>query len=234
MEFSNSTTEGGIIQEIDRICGTSDNTYSLKAKTARVNQALDRFVALALQSDDEWQWDDVNQTDLPIATANVVSGQYDYSFASELLSVTKLLIADSAGNFSELPQVDQYDWGARNIFIQPSGNSGTPNKYDVVGNSILLDPVPNYSYTAGLKVVFKRNAIKFTSTDTTTEPGIPVLFHPYLCRYASLPFLIEKKLPQRGDVAAQIAVDEATIVDFMANRDRTRPTRVIPRARSAR
>lgn len=234
MDFSNSTTEDGLIQEVDRICGSSDNTYSLKAKTARINHALDRFVTLALQSDGEWQWDDYNQTDLPIGTANLVSGQYDYSFASELLSVTKVLVADSAGNFYELDQVDQYDKRARNIFQQPSGNSGIPNKYDVLGNSILLDPIPNYSYTAGLKVVFKRNAVKFVSTDTTTDPGIPSLFHPYLCRYAALPYLIEKKLPQRADVAAQIVQDEEAIKDFMANRDRTKSTRVMPRWRSSR
>ena len=234
MDFSNSTTEEGIIQEIDRICGSSDNTYSLKAKTARVNQALDRFVTLALQADGEWQWDDYNQTDLPIGKADLVSGQYDYSFASEVLSVTKVLVSDSAGNLSELPQVDQYDWSSRNIAMQPTGNSGIPNKYDIVASSIFLDPVPNYNYTHGLKVWFKRNAVKFVSTDTTTDPGIPSLFHPYLCRYAALPFLIEKKLPQRGDVAAQIVVDEAAILDFMANRDRTKSTKIKPRWRTAR
>jgi hypothetical protein len=234
MQFSNSTTEAGIIQEIDRICGSTDNTYTLKAKTARVNQALDRFVTLALQSDGEWQWDDYNQTDMPIGTTDIVSGQYDYSFAAELLSVTKVLVADEAGNYTELQQVDQYDWTARNIGQQPTGNSGIPNKYDIVSNSIFLDPVPNYASNDGLKVWFKRNAIKFVSTDTTAEPGIPSLFHPYLCRYASLPFLIEKKLPQRGDVASQIVVDESAIGDFMANRNKTRKTRVLPRWRSAR
>lgn len=234
MQFSNVTTEDGIIQEVDRICGSTNNTYSLKAKTARINQALDRFVSLVLQFDDEWQFDDVNKTDLPIAVANLVSGQYDYSFAAELLSVTKLLVADSTGVFTELIQIDQYDRPARNIFQQPSGNSGIPNRYDVLANSILLDPIPNYNYTGGLKVVFKRNVNKFISTDTTTEPGIPSLFHPYLCRAAALPFLIEKKLPQRDDVASEILIDEASVTDFMANRDRTRSTKITPRWRSSR
>lgn len=234
MQFSNSTTEGGMIQEVDRICGATDNTYTLKAKTARINQALDRFVALALECDDEWQWDDVNQTDLPIATTNIVSGQYDYAFDASLVSVTKVLVADSAGTMREIPQVDQYDWPSHNIFEQPAGNDGTPNKYDILANSIFLDPVPNYSELAGLKVVFKRNAIKFVSTDTTTEPGIPVLFHPYLCRYAALPFLIEKKLPQMRAVSDQIMIDEVAIQDFMANRDRTRPTVMKTVRRSSR
>lgn len=235
MVFSDVATQGGMIQEIDRICGTTDNTYSLLAKTARVNQALDRFVVLALQADDEWQFDDINAIDLPVATTNIVSGQYDYTFAAELLSITKVLVADVNGAFQEIPQVDQYDWPARNIYRQPISNGGTPNRYDVNANSLFLDPVPNYNGSSALKVVFKRNALKFVSTDTTTQPGIPVLFHPYLCRYAALPFLIEKKLPQRGDIASQIAVDEVAIGDFMANRDRTRPTRLqVVRHRSPR
>lgn len=234
MVFSDSTNENGLIQEVNRICNSTDNTYSLKAKTARINNALDRFFYLALTGDGEWQFDDVNETDLPVATTNLVSGQYDYSFASELLMVTKVLVADSAGNFYEVPQVDQYDWQSRNIYQQPAGNSGIPNKYDVLANSILLDPVPNYSYTAGLKVVFKRNGVRFVSTDTTATPGIPNLFHEYLCRYASLPFLIEKKLPQYTGVASQILLDEAAITDFIANRDRTKATRAIPKWRSSR
>lgn len=235
MVFSDAVNESGMIQEVDRISGSTDNTYSLKAKTARINQALDRFVVLALQADDEWQFDDINAIDLPVATTNIVSGQYDYTFAAELLSVTKVLVADVNGSFREIPQVDQYDWPAKNIYRQPVGNTGTPNKYDVNANSLFLDPVPNYNGSLALKVVFKRNAIKFVSTDTTTQPGIPVLFHPYLCRYAALPFLIEKKLPQRGDVASQIGLDEMAITDFMANRDRTRPTRLsVVRHRSPR
>jgi hypothetical protein len=234
MQFNAASTEDGIIQEIDRICNTTDNTYSLKAKTARVNQALDRFMAIALQNDGTWQFDDVNKTDLPIGEANLVSGQYDYSFAAELLMVTKVLVMDPSGNFQELPQVDQYDNRSRNIYMQPSTNTGIPTKYDILANSILFDPVPNYSQANGIKVVFKRNAVKFVSTDTTLEPGIPSLFHSFLCRYAALPFLISKRLPNKNDVASQIAVDEVAIADFMANRERTSRTRVMTQWRTSR
>ena len=219
MEFSNTTTEIGIIQEIDRICGTTNNTYSLKAKTARANAAIDRFVFLALKADKRWQFDDLNKTDLPIGTANLVSGQQDYEFADEILVVQKVLVKDSSGNWSELTPVDMKDTDGKNIWTLPSNNSGTPTKYIKFAHSILLDPIPNYDSANGFKVVFKRNAVKFVSTDTTTECGLPSIFHPYICRLAALPFLIEKNLPHKGDINALVRIDEQAIEEYFSIRN---------------
>lgn len=228
MVFSNSTSLDGVIQEIDRICGATDNTYSLKAKTARVGQAIDRFYYLALNEDGDWQLDDANQTTLPVATANLVSGQSDYAFDSSLLMVTKVLCKDaSSGNWNELQLVDQTEPDSREIWTLPSGNSGAPYRYDIIANSIILDPIPNYNSTSGLKVVFKRNGTKPASTDTTNfTPGVPVLFHEYLCRQASLPFLIENNLPQTQAVSQQIQLDEEAIKDFISNRNKVKQTKV--------
>jgi len=233
--FSDTSTEDGIVQEIDRICGTTASIYTLKAKTARVNQGLDRFFYLALLGDGTWQFDDSNQTTLPIGTADLVSGQLDYSFASELLMISKVLIKNSAGNWAELPQVDQSQGSALNIYAPPISNpGGIPTAYDILGNSLLLDPIPNYASTGGLKVVFKRNASKFVSSDTTKVPGIPSLFHNYLCRYAALQWAIEKKLPFKNDLAQLVQVDEAAIQDFLANRNKATPGRITPLYRSSR
>lgn len=234
MEFSNTTTEGGLIQEVDRICGSTNNNFSLKAKTARINMALDRFVTVALTEDEDWNFEDTNYTDLPIGVADLVSGQQDYSFASDVLVVTKILVKDSSGLWVPLTEVKPNQPGARDIFEQPTGNSGVPTEYMIIGNSIFLTAIPNYNSTGGLKVFFKRNVSKFVSTDTTKEPGIPSIFHPYLCREASMPFLIEKKLPQQAGVAAQIIIDEDAIKTFIASRNKARPTKIQPVVRSAR
>src|SRR3990167_4363359 len=51
-------------------------------------------------------------------------------------------------------------------------------------------------------------------------PGIPEIHHPYLARHASLPFLIEKNLPQLSSVAALIQKDELTISKHFAHRSK--------------
>ncbi len=229
MEFSNSTTEDGLIQEVDRICGSTDNTYSLKAKTARINQALDRFVTLALQSDGTWQFDDTNQTDLPIGVTNLVSGQQDYSFNSAYLFIKKVLVKDSSGTWTEILPVGMTEDDATNIWTLPSNNSGTPVRYNKFANSVLLDPIPNYNSTGGLKVVFARNKVAFVSTDTTATPGVPSIFHEYLCRMAAYPFLIEKKLPQAPGIAQLIVRDEEEIKKYYALRNKDEVKRMVPR-----
>lgn len=234
MKFYDATTEDAVVQEVWRICGATANTYTLKQVTARVNQALDRFFYLALSENGDWQFDDSNYTDFPIGTTNIVSGQQDYSFPAELLNVTKVLAKDSTGNWRELIPVDQNEPLARNIWELPTSNSGAATRYDIFSNSIFLDPIPNYSSSNGLKVVYGRNASKFVSTDTTKEPGIPSLFHPYLCRHAALSFLIEKKLPQLTSVSQQVLIDEEAIKDFIANRNETKKTKIRPSYRDPR
>lgn len=240
MVFSQTTTLDGIIQEIERITllgngAISGNTTQLKNFTARVNQALDRFFAIALTSDGSWQFDDINYTDLPIGVTDLVSGQQDYAFASDVLSVDKILVKDSAGNWLELQPVDIHEkrLASRNIWQLP-GSSGIPTSYDKFANSIFLDPIPNYNSVGGLKVVFKRNASKFVSSDTTKEPGIPSLFHPYLARVAALSHLIENGHQSTNSISVLVASDEQRIGEWFSKRDGDVKPQMRMRYRSAR
>lgn len=234
MIYSDPSGKDGVIQEMDRICGSTDNTYPIRDKTSRVNQAIDRFYTLVFENDSIWHFDDANYTDLPIAVTNIVFSQADYSFAAELLTVRNVYLSDSSGNFTEIQNFSEEEWKAQNIFINPPGNSGIASGYVLMGNSVLLVPIPNYNYNGGLKVVFERNGSKFVYTDTTKTPGIPSLFHPYLARQASMPFLIEKNLPQLAGVMDQIAIDEDAIGNFLSRRNKASKTKITPQFRSSR
>lgn len=224
MVFSETTTGDGLIQECERItnlgtAGISGNTSKLKDFTARINNALDRFHAIAYQFDQLWNFDDRNYADadqnLPIATTNIVSGVRDYLFDDELLAVTQVFAKDSSGTFRELTPQD--DRNTPNAYLVSDG-SGTPTSYELVGNSIILNPSPSYSSTGGLKVTFKRNAPRFDYTDAGVLVGIPSLFHSYLARYASYPYLVEKSLKHANAVKQLILEDEAAIKTFISNR----------------
>jgi hypothetical protein len=237
MQFNSNADSQDIVHEVLKICDTSTNSYPVVDITRRCNTALDRFWFLAMTSNGLWQVDDLNNsTTLPIGTTNVVSGQYDYSLASDVLLIEKVLCKDANGNWQELEPVDVTDSKneSRNIWTRPSSNSGSPTKYDLVANSLLLDPVPNYNSTNGLKVVFQRGPSYFDTDDNTKTPGIPVIFHTYIARYAALQFLIEKRLPAVQGIAQLVAEDEAAIKDWYAFRNKATRTRLTVRQESNR
>jgi hypothetical protein len=227
MTFSDTSTRQGLIQECERITGLGAGNITgdlLKDFTARLNNAMDRFYALAFQYDSLWNMDDRRYADgdvnLPIATTNLVSGQADYLFDDELLMVTQVFIKNSAGAWVELSPQD--DKNSPNIFLDAT--SGLPATYELVGNSIYLNPTPNYNSTGGLKVTFKRNGVKFNSTDGGVAVGIPTLFHAYLAREASLTYLVDKRIGSKNDVANLVARDEEAIKKFVSQR--AKPKRV--------
>lgn len=222
----NDTTQvqDGLIQECEDICnlgatGISGNTSKLKTFTRRLNQAKDRFFTLAFQFDQLWNFDDRVYADsdqnLPIATTSIVSGTRDYLFDDELLQVTQVFAKDSNGTFHELlPQDDRNDPQAYLV----SDTAGTPTHYELVGNSIILNPSPNYSSSGGLKATFKRNGDKFAYTDGGVPIGVPSLFFKYLANHASYPYLVEKSLNHANAVKQLILEDEAAIKTFISNR----------------
>ena len=54
---------------------------------------------------------------------------------------------------------------------------------------------------------------------TIDEPGVPEIHHPFIIRYASLLYCIEKGTKQLNSLAAQVAMDDQTIGDYFGQRD---------------
>lgn len=236
MDFSNTTTLEGIIQEINRICNADNSTYSLKDKTARANIAMDRFFTLAFQADGRWSFDDLNQTTAPLQSINLVSGTEKYAldtFTSEIINILRVEMLDPTGLGVTLQRLDRQSIQWESL---PQYNSvaGTPRNYDLLGKYIYLYPKPSYNSTNGLSLYFNRNKVSFVSTDTTTDPGIPSIFHSYIARYASLPFLIEKGKAQKEDIKQLIVEDEQAILAHFSHREEGLPTQVMPKYRNPR
>ena len=237
MEISNTTTEAGAVQEVDRICGSNESNYPLKAKIARFNQTLDDFTSLSILYDKSWHYDDANKFDhdpspfaspldvvlrnLPVATTKINAGQQDYPFDLRLRIIKGIFFMDSNGVYHELEEETDMSALQRN-------RSGTPKKFMLMGGSVLLDYIPDFDREKGLKIFFGRNASYFKDTDTTKELGIPNLFHLWACRKVALPFMIKHKLPDKNDIAALILKDEEAIKDFLTNRNATRKPRMRP------
>lgn len=218
MVFSDTTTDQGIVQDTDFLCGTNRNTYPLSQIVRNSNRAMDKAVSLILKSDGRWQWDDSNQTDLPIAKADLASGQSDYSFAVSHLRIEKVMVKDGAtGGLVELKKLDITDPDLSRFLVGTPGN-GTPVGYDFKANSLMLYPTPSYSATDGIQIWFQRPSTYFTAGDTTKEPGFASIFHRYISLNNKFDYEFAKGL-NTTSTRNELTLMEQDITNFYANRN---------------
>lgn len=191
-----------------------------------LNEAYSRYFDLAMRADGRWQIDDTNYTTVPIATANLVSGQQDYGLNTTHIKLLQVEIKDSAGTWRPLGKIDESDF-ARNdqSLSQYYDNSGTavtgiPLEYNLIGVSVFLYPTPNYNSTNGLRVRFQRPPSYFLTTDTTKVPGFPEIHHTYLTDYASYKYAISRGLAVADRFALEVAKwEQKTIPEFYNRRN---------------
>jgi hypothetical protein len=193
IEFSNTTTKRGLVQMYEKEIGAnygdvSGNSEALAEFTVRVNNTLDNYLLLWASSAGTWQGDDTNHETggsktYPIITANIVSGQRDYPFtvddnSIQITDISKVLILQSATetNYVEIFPVDELNTNLSEILINTT--TGTPRQYGKLSNGIFLDAIPNYSVSAGIKMIVNREGSSFLTTDTTKTPGVPT-YHEY-------------------------------------------------------
>lgn len=184
IQFNDTDTGRGLVQQYEQRVGhpagfVSSNTAELKKFTARANNALDRYFALAIQASGTWQLDDSNHDDYQAIYATLTSGRKDYKFLTDedgnaILDIYKVLILPSstATEYIELEPVDETL--SENVdFLNENSTTGTPTRYSKRSNAIFFDVSPNYTVARGIKVLVNRESDYFTYTDTTKKAGYP-------------------------------------------------------------
>lgn len=203
MPFSDTSNLTGLIQRCEKHTGLgsaaiSGDTTKLKQFTVAINEAFNDLMPLLLSYCDKMRWDDINHTDKPIGTANLTSGQADYSFAVDdnsldILNITgvRILQSSSGVEYVDLERMYLDDPNVHDAMSPNPSNTGIPSYFLETNNMIYLYPEPNFSATSGIKIFFEREASYFTSSDTTKEPGIPKPFHSLLALIASHEWVVE-------------------------------------------
>ena len=238
MQFYDSSGKSGIVDDIFYLIfgDSGDHTadYPLVDIARSVNRWYDKCVSIILQSDDRWEWDDTNKTDLPIARLSLVSGQQDYGVsAATYLKIRKVDIKDANGNSLPLESInlDQLRGRADADFLN---TAGTPRYYRLQGNSMFLYPKPNYSRTAsstdwGIRIFHQRNVSYFVSTDTTKIPGFAEMFHRILSLGGAYDYAIAKGLLNAAALRGEIEVMKKSLQEFYSSRNKDTKVRIKPR-----
>lgn len=187
-----------------------------------INNKQERVESLILQSDGRWQFDDTNQTDLPIATTGIVTSQQDYSLPDTDLEVTRVEVLGVSGNWQKLVPIDQSDVYNQSLtdFMK---TVGTPIYYDKIANSIFLYPKPSYTQSASLKVYFKRGPVAITTASLTTagaKPGFNTNFHELIPLWVSYDYGMANGLTNVGLIMTEIQRLETQLQETYALKDK--------------
>lgn len=180
MLYNETTNRSGIIQQAERLTdlgvGTiTADTNLLKDFTVFANEVGDDIWFAIFNASGAWQWDDSNNTDLPVATANIVSGTYRYALPTDALTIKRIEIKDENGSWIKLKPITTEK--ERLAISSLEEQSGMPIHYFAVNDTIQLYPKPDYASTDGMKVYFDRATASFAYNDTTQAPGIASPFH---------------------------------------------------------
>jgi hypothetical protein len=223
-------TFSDIKDDVYFLTGSSSSSYPIADLTRNINRAYDRTVSLIMQADGRWQWDDTNNTDYPIATTALVSGQKDYTLSVTHLKILRVEVKDTNGDWIVLDPMDPKDTDeAISSFLD---TDSLPLYYDKIAHSIFLYPSPDYSQAASLKVFYQRGPSYFDTTDTTDVPGFNALYHRLLSLHAAYDYAYKNQLPIAGNLKAEVLEMEQDLQDNYSLRNKDEAVRLKARTAS--
>lgn len=161
----------------------NNTIYKVKDFVRHANLALDEVLHIIFSVDQNWTFDDKNNTDLPIAVTDLEKHQRGYVFHDDFLKVDRVEIKDENDNWYKLEPINLDDTDIS--FEELSKNFGKPKYYREVGNKLLIFPISDYSQEKSIKVYFQRKMKKFDSENMEYEPGFQKDFHDYISLYCA-------------------------------------------------
>lgn len=233
--FSDTSGKQGLIQFCESTL-FGDNAYGkisgdsnlLATFTRLINEGLNRVTSLILQADGRWQYDDLNNTDFPIATTDLVADQQDYALAITHMRITRVEAKDAAGSWHLLVPIDQVDINNQSLTDYLKA-SGMPTYYDKLANSLFLYPKPasaSVTLSGGLKVWFQRPPSYFTTSDTTKTPGFNSVYHKLVGLLACRDYALDRQLSLAKSLSERVAIDEQALSDDYSMRNKDEKTKL--------
>lgn len=220
MQYNDTSTKTGLLQHCELLTGLGDGAITgsstIKAQfTALLNRYLHKATSVILNSQDEWDFDDINNTDLPVGTTPFVAGQRSYTLPASLkiLRIERVDFTYDGVNYYRALPIDskEIQAGLGNDTVTDGYFAKNDPRYDMLGNTLRVYPLASSAEVASgalIRIEFSREATEFTASDTTKEPGLDEPFHPYLSIGASFEWAVA------NDLATKIKTLSAMLVDY--------------------
>ncbi len=169
----------GIIDEVNRLCNTTNDVYKNRDKIARINEGLDQYWFLAAEAAPQGTFDDTGNTSAPIETQNITAGTNAYKvtdFTNKVLQVLRVTVLNDDAEeedliYQDFEDIDEF----LEEYSTDADDRGQPQYWTKIGDYIYIAPAPDYTETNGLRCYVNRELSKFsynTFTVTIATPGV--------------------------------------------------------------
>lgn len=180
--------------------GTTSN-FPLQEKVLYANDAMRIIWADIFYAYGGWIYDDSNKTDLPEATADLVSGQQFYNLPVDINYLMGVEFQNPGGTWVTLEpltleKIKQNGYAESEFYKVAS----TPVFYRATSTGIKLYPPANFSQSQSLRIHVSRDVTSFTTSDTTKKPGFDSTLHEGVPLYMGLKYAQVNGLSVAGGV----------------------------------
>lgn len=219
MQFSDTSTSQGLIQDITALLGggVDLNSYKIADRTRNINERFRQVWPMIFDSYGGWKFQDDNSNALPYADQNITSGTGTYTLPTGALTVRYVEVLTVGGTWQRLRPLTEEEFkmigGDANLVT-----TSTPVGYMLYEDQIRLYGTPNYSYTNGLRIYFDRDISTFATTDTTKTPGFASPYHKILSIGAALDYAAPHSMSVTSYLQGQWDTYERNIRSFYSKR----------------
>ena len=209
------------------LTGLGTSEYLPADRLISVNTNYDKLHSIILDSQDEWDFDDSNYADLPIATTDLVASTGKYSLPETIYRLNKVEINYGSGSIKANP-LDLNETLLSDAELLERIPVDAP-KYRLFNGTIQLYPTPTANSMGGLQLYFDREVNLFTSAEVTTgtkEPGLDRLWHDYISIGSSLDGAIKFGLNNTATLKTMLDEMESRIRKYYGQRTTDRKYRM--------
>lgn len=221
LSLSSITEAPSIIEDIDFLVKTNSVSFPVAQKLRIINKVNYDVTTDILRYQSNWEFDDTNESDFPIATRSLVASQKDYDLPSTMVKLLRVEVKDSGGNYQRVYQFDETQ--VDQALSEFEKTDGLPRYYREIGNSIELYPAPasaDVTISEGLKCYYQRVIQDFTNADADLEPGFAKQFHPILSVGTAYEYAQINQLPVTPVLKAKLDELREGLREYYSSRNR--------------
>lgn len=201
MQFNSHATNQDLVTLSNKLSGQTDVSFPLVEKVLYANMGDREIMSVIHSVYGGWKYDDRNQTDLPEATTQLVTGQDIYTLPTDSSFLDGVYYQDeNTSTWHKLRPITKEELYNEQDFYT---SNSIPAYYMPIGNTIKIYPPSNFTKDNALKVQYSRNLIGYTTSSTTTIPPYDSQFHEATAVYMAFQKAVASGLMTKKDLGAQ-------------------------------